>query len=582
MPFPTLLSVNDWRKKGQPDPRVEELLTKIYDAKTIYERFDNLIDLLTHVQSFSENKNYSDLHSSILTVIGHIVNEDTIENIHEKIEARVRLRQYDPYYMPWARPEPGDVSNDPWALYKAESRNKDKEELESIFVQFYDKLRKSSNLLVYGGRGSKEEETIWTLRSNVDEKTFSPEELEGFRAIPYQGKLLKLATTGKADNRRLTFDYVTTAKLSIKGYDTFSQTTEDFPKRAIYTVHANGSFFIGRSLAPQRISWLLDPDPILHPSYADYYSQTRLFMAGQTEIPQGEPTMMDSGSGHYAPDYEQTQQAITFFKKLGLVNNHTLLPYYRFDARHNEYVYTPIHCTQLQAILMDFANSNRIDIRKLTPEYLKEQNPELYMLYIMQSKINDELATWKKESSVIIDFPSPQTTQLNQAVELFSKFGDFTQPDKTLALLQNVAKAIDNWNEYHQTSGKTSRRQGAVNNLEKRVQEQILYYTSYLLLTQFTGEIPGNYHEIVKDFVDRKADIALTIERIAKLRDVSSSGFFEEKKKVLSETQDIKQILHLIAQSQDASPRRLKEINSRLTQELEGIGVEVSENLSLH
>ena len=109
MAFPVLPSVNDWLKKSKqhPDRVVEKYLRAIYDAQTIYERFDGLIELLYHCDEHEkDHKNYTRLKKTVLDVIGYIINDDNVETIREKITARVVIRDFAPFFMPWLRPAP--------------------------------------------------------------------------------------------------------------------------------------------------------------------------------------------------------------------------------------------------------------------------------------------------------------------------------------------------------------------------------------------------------------------------------------------------------------------------------------------
>lgn len=566
MAFPILLSINDWRNKSKnhPDDEVEKLLRAIYDSKTIYKRFDKLIALLEYCEKKSADDGlYTELASSIVAIIGHIIDDDNQASLKEKIAARKNLREYDPFYMPWVRPNPGDVDNNPLSLYETLS-DKKPDVINEGFVKFKERLKNSSNLLTFGGRHADNETNVWNLRTNVGEKYYDEQELEAFRAIPYKSKLLKVEILNSRDNRRLSFSHFSTASLSIKAYDTFLLQSEDYLQTAIYTVHTNGSIFIGRSLAPQRISMLFDPEAILHPSYSDNYSELPLFMAGQIKVSTGVVQMIDGASGHYIPDYEQTSQANSFFKTLGFINNHTLLSYYRPNKGSNKKEFTSQKCTQLEAMLLDFNALNAGDLRQITKNYLKTNNPIFHTVYILQSRINNELDMWKKESSVIFDRPSLQFLKLNKAVEKFSKFGDCQHPDLCLALLTEVNEAINEWSQYHQTSGKRSRRLGAVGNLEKRVLEQRLYYSSHVFLNNYSRGIPKAYQAVITDFLSYKTDLPTTIEELKKLASSPSPKFFSEEKAQSDDLpEELSHFFNLISRKID-SIETLKEINVRL------------------
>nr|HAT8714132.1 hypothetical protein [Legionella jordanis] len=560
MPFPTLLSVDDWKRKTKtnPDKEAEQLLRSVYNARTIYERFDHLIHLLHHAESQPSSPNHQELASSVIDVIAHIINGKDAEEIREKIALREKIRPYDSFFMPWARPQPGDVSNDPVNLFVIH-QERPSEEIQEQFNKFHSNLKRSANLLKLGGRDS--EDNFWAYRSKVEEKSYSAEELEEFRILPYQSKLIKFKITGKQDERRLGFDYVSTDKLAIKAKDTFTMQDEDYKQRGIYTVHCNGSFFLGRSLAPDRTSILFDPEAILHPSYADSYSHLPMFMAGQAEIPRGEPQMIDGGSGHFKPDYEQTNQAMAFFRDLGIINNHTKIPY--FALSENKRIYSDQNMIELTALIKDYISINRLDPRSVTLEYIKAHAPALHTHYQMQSLINDEWMKWQKESSVIFDYPSDRTLRLHEVVERFSKFGNYRHPEKTLALLQNVQEAINNWNQFHAISGRSSRRQEAVNNLEKRIQEQMCFYNMRLMFNERQEDIPVLYKRIVDDFLTGKTGLKEMISALQQQLHSREYGFFSTS---LKREQDsaIKDILQIIVDVNGADTKRLKEINQSL------------------
>ncbi|KTD33285.1 hypothetical protein Lnau_2933 [Legionella nautarum] len=563
MPFPILLSVNDWRSKtkSHPDKEVEQLLGSVYDAKTIYTRLDRLIDLLAYIEAKPHSQIYTDLSSSILSVLGHMLNEKHEDKIREKIAARERLKDLDPYYMPWARPDITDSNNDPLAFYET-IQFKTKNEQMVEFSKFKKRLKGSKTLLELGGRDSDSANLFWAYRQekDVEEKSYNEEELEQFRAIPHQGKLVKLITSGSKDNRRLSFEYLNTNKLSVKAFDTMTYTPKDYSKRGIYTIHINGSIFVGQSVAPQRTrTWFIfDPYAILHPSYADSYSNNRLFMAGQIEVfADGEVSMLDSGSGHYVPDYEQTQQAITFLREeLSIVNNHTRVSYFRPVGGKRVFDDSDANYNELKAIIKDYVVMNDLDPRLVTGEYLQNNAPNLHTYFIMQNKINSELAQWKKEKQGFYSL------RLEQAVEKFSKFARYQEPSKTIGLLLEIQQAIDDWREKSKGSTFNAKRLQAVDNLENRVQKQILYYQSKLLLNNLKP-IPAAYKKIIKDFLNGVTDLSKTIENIEGIplsQDQNKSHFFSRSIPE-KDNSTISPILELLCASKNASTEKLKQIN---------------------
>lgn len=565
MVFPILPSVNDWRKKSKqhPDRAVEDYLRAIYGAQTIYERFDGLIELLQYCDEHdADHENYSKLRTTVLEVIGHIIDTRDEAAIREKIAARVAIRDFDKFFMPWARPIPGDVSNDPLALYD-HVKEEPAERIEVHFKRFYARLKASKNLLPYGGKDAGNDMMIYGLRSKVDTAQHGIEALEEFRVIPNNTNLLKLQTLDKGDNQRLTFSYATTEHLSIKAYDSFMQSKQDFSMTGIYTVHINGGMFMGRSVAPERTSFFSDDKAILHPSYADHYTRIDLFMAGQIKVIDGKIIMVDGASGHFLPDYEQTSLAISFFEKLGIVNNLTEFPYYRPTKGSDERDYTPMKCIWLAAMLLDYCLLNKgVDSRDT--DYLKEHAPMLYTIIQLQSNINDELARWLDQSAVFFNRPSPHTLKLNNAVEIFSRFGKYNQPEFTLSLLADVEACINEWNASHSREKTTSRRQSAVDLLEIRVMEQTLYYKFYLLLSDpsYTQGDPTPYTTIIDNFLQRKIDLKMFIEQVKPLLGRPGPQFFSGKNTGFGDIEDIVRVITKIEKTNTAA--ELKEINRQL------------------
>ncbi|KTD43051.1 hypothetical protein [Legionella parisiensis] len=572
MPFPTLISVNDWRSKTKrnPDKEVERMLGNVYDAKTIYTRFDHLTELLDYAESKPHNQTYGDLSSSILSVLGHLLNESDPDKIREKIAARQLLKDLDPYYMPWTRPNPGDASNDPFAFYQT-IQHRSKDQQIAAFAQFKQNLKESDNLLTLGGRKSDTGNNFWAYRQEkeVEEKAYNEEELEQFRALPHQGKLIKLVTSGSKDNRHLTFEPFSTNKLTIKGYDTMMLATKDYPKRGIYTVHVNGSIFVGQSVAPQRTNewFIFNPYAILHPSYADSYSDLPLFMAGQIEVSDdGDVMMLDSASGHFVPDYEQTQQANTFLREeLHIVNNFTKVTYFRPVGRgKREFDDADVNCSELKAMIKDYIVIKHLDARLLSFEYLRDNAPKLYVYATMQDKIHSELFQWRKDSKEFFSFTSP-FTPIDKAVEKFSKRARYQDPDATLELLFEVQQTIDTWKEEHEGAKLSSQRQHAVNSLENRIQGHILYYQSKQLLSDLKS-IPVPYDKIMGDFISGTKDLSQTIDRIERLpefKEQNKLNFFaagapEKDNSVITS------IAALLCASKNASTAKLKEINREL------------------
>ncbi|QDP71972.1 hypothetical protein FOG18_05000 [Legionella israelensis] len=518
MPLPTLLSVNEWRKKSS-DEKAADLLKNIYDATTIYTRFDELIQLYEYCREKSAPE-YKNLSQAVLSIIGHIINDDDPASIQEKIEARKNIKAYDSYYMPWPHPEIEGI-DDPLDIYNAHKDSA--EELSSAFEIRSQKLKYNKQLLKNHAHG----EEFLGFRSKAPEERYSGEELEAFRVIPYQFKLLKLNVSNKGDNRKLNFIYADTEKLSIKaGDESFPETYE---KKGIYTIHVNGSFFIGRSLAAERrgyIARLLDEAAILHPSYSDP-SGLLLFMAGQTQVFSGDSHMIDGASGHFRPNREQTERAIDYLRKIGTVNNHTLLAYYTPEGKYTEH-----KMTEADALAMDYIVANQLDPRTLTTQWLKKEVPA----YNLQLSINNEMRQWQKESWVFLSTPSAQTLALNESVEHFSKFARHNEPEKTLQLLQDIQQKIGEWKEYHRRTGISSRRAEAVNKLEARVKEQIQYYSTYLRIQQYVekhGE--DTSPEFLQDFLNYRIDLTALKEEIKPKISHPNSFFASNDEKVIPE-----------------------------------------------
>lgn len=572
MPFPTLLSVNDWRSKtkSNPDKEVERMLGQVYDAKTIYTRLDHLINLLAFAESKPHNRIYGDLSSSVLSVIGHLLNESEPDKIREKIAARELLKDLAPYYIPWARPNFGDTSNDPLAFYET-IQHHSKDQQIAAFAQFRKNLKESEDLLTLGGRNSDATNNFWAYRQEkgVEEKSYNEEELEQFRALPHQGKLIKLMTSGAKDNRHITFEPFSTNKLTMKAYDTMMLAPKDYSRRGIYTIHVNGSIFIGQSVAPKRTrEWFIfNPYAIIHPSYSDSYSGLPLFMAGQTEISaDGEVILLDSGSGHFAPDYEQTQQANNFLREeLGIINNFTRVSYFRPVGGRGKREFDDGDYNELESIIKDYIIINHLDTRLVTLEYLRDNAPKLYTYVLMQEKIHSEVAQWIKDSKEYFSFASPYPL-IDEAVEQFSKFARYQNPRETLELLLEVQQTIDAWRHEHEGSNLSSRRQQAVDKLENRIQNHILYYQSKLLLNELKP-IPALYKKIMERFISGMTDLNNTIKSIERLpgfKEQNKSNFFSPGTPEKDDS-TITSIAMLLCASKNASTSKLKEINKELS-----------------
>ncbi|QBR83448.1 hypothetical protein E3983_03165 [Legionella israelensis] len=510
MPLPTLLSVNEWRKKSS-DEIAAGLLRNVYDATTIYDRFDKLIELYEHCREKS-GPEYENLSQALLSIIGHIINDDDPASIKGKIEARKNIKAYDSYYMPWPHPEIEGI-DDPLDIYNVHKDSA--EELSSAFKIRSQKLKdnKDQQLLKNHAHG----EEFQGYRSSAPEERYSGEELEAFRVIPYQFKLLKLNVSNKGDNRKLSFTYADTEKLSIKAGD--ESYPETYEKKGIYTIHVNGSFFIGESLASGRRSFIakmLDEAAILHPSYSDP-SGLPLFMAGQTQVFSGDSHMIDGASGHFLPDQEQTERAMNYLRRIGTVNNHTLLAYYTPEGKYTEH-----KMTEADALATDYIVANQLDPRTLTTKWLKKKVPA----YNLQLSINNEMRQWQKESWVFLSTPSAQTLSLNESVEHFSKFARHNEPEKTLQLLEDIQQKIRDWKKYHADTGISSRRAEAVNKLEARVKEQIQYYSTYLRIQQYVDEhgedtSPTFFNDFLKYKIDLEKLREETESQIS-----HKSGFF--------------------------------------------------------
>jgi hypothetical protein len=512
MLYPRLPSVNDWNKANKSDKEISSLLSAVYDAETLYERFDKLIALYEYCENKSGS--YAQLAEVTLKVIGHIIDEQDEQQVKHKIEARKAVRAYDYSYLPCARPTLSGVSNDPYALF-LENQELNEEEIKAIFDNHDRKIYQEGDILKLGGKS----DNFSKLKSKY--KTFNETELEAFRVTPNNNRLTKLKINGKGDSRTLSFDTFDTQSLTVKT-TSFMQDDLNIERTGLYSLHVNGSLFVGQGVAPERTSSLFNRDPLLHPSYSyDAFHQLTPFMAGMIKVSAGSIETISGNSGHYQPDYQQYDRALIFFKSLGIVNNLTALTYYE-PTKEGVRKFTTQNLTEIQAFVRDQLIFNDLDIRTVqAPDFLRGKLPEVYTKFQWQLAINSEVYIWRQESNTGMTNPSVATIKINQAVESFSRLAQFSNPNQALELLQNVYDTTEEWFRFHEIKKLSSRRTAAVEKLQVRILQQMVAFKFYNLIKMILekdDEPATLIKKILIDFVRYKADFSMTYEALGNVK----------------------------------------------------------------
>ncbi|RDI48594.1 hypothetical protein [Aquicella lusitana] len=454
--------------------------------------------------SGKKNVEYQDLADKVLAIFKHILNVESADEVGEKLARRKIMRRFDPSYIPWARPK--TVSGafiDPYPMVKQATQNNESEQTIFDAVQnFYKRINDSDDLLNINYMQECSDD-----KSTIEIKSFDYQELEQFRVYPYQGKLIKMLMEGSGDNQHLSFDFFESTKLVMKGYYPALKQKWDLKNRGIYLIHADGSFFAGSSIHPQRVS-LLDlffrgQQPIIHPSYRGClkqdskdknYPNLAPYMAGEIgDAVKGVLGEIDAASGHFKPSYQQARCSVQFLRDMGLAHNLTRVTFY-----DREGVFTHLHTTENEKMLFDYALENgNSDIKKLMDiiikynkkDYIEEVKQTLlktfrdeakpvYHAYQWQDEINQFYARWMSDSKVYGSTPSRVTLELNRAVEKLSFYAIISDPDNALSYLQRALDAVESWKKFHDkgSGGSSSLREKAVKKLEKDLRKQVFNF----------------------------------------------------------------------------------------------------------
>lgn len=493
MSFPRLISIHEWKSTHQEDDKkaqaVTQRLNDVYAATTIYHRFDYLIELYDHCVK----NEYPDLQRNVMDIFKYLLDDDNERQIEKKLKQRKRVREFDPCYMPWHRPQlSNDIHNDPHQIYQEVMEETTSEyliekNLTDAFKQFYAAIKENDLTL--------KEIDLYSQRNDIKDnvKRFTKKELEAYRVIPSHGKLISLVNDGKGDNRHLTFTPLQTASLSIQSLDEETQTPSDIKDHGIYVIDIDGSMFVGPSIHPERINGLeatlLGKQPILHPSYCRYLNGVKPFMAGQIGgVVDGVVHEIDAASGHFKPDHTQNSLAMRFLKKIGIVHNNTRQQF--FHPVHQKFMHFRAAKTEYKAFRYHTLHGKSI---------MDEKN-EFRHQYLAQTIINQEYARWMKESSVsLFNNPSAHTLRINKTVQAYSNNAKIKNAADTVELLDNALLAIEDWHRYHQENSLNSRRTPAVNALEERLLQQKLYF----MLRDVCGQ-SGSTHPLINAFMDFK------------------------------------------------------------------------------
>lgn len=572
MPIPRLISVNEWKKISinikeiDLKETIETQLRRVYQSVTLPEKLDALIELYQSAKNNLKIKECAELKESVIAIMTFLLNVDMKKNplmtleqtIEAKIEQRKAVRDFDPSYIPWKRPntkfkktnsEPFNnllkhSGNEPYAFLKEldkESTVK-KEEKERYFksysaaldilnVEYQDQIGEDSEVIKYIDKIEKEE----------------------YRVIASQRKLFKLKTLGQGDFQTLSFAPFNTSQLMIKSKDDVSE--KDFSGIGIYVVDMNGSIFVGSSIHAKRLNILektvLGKSAYIHPSYA---YETKPFMAGQ--ISAGDfVELIDAGSGHYKPKAERNRIAVEFFQEIGIITNFTKTSV--FTEKYEEK-----RQNKLEHEINEF-------IKKYSHLTKDERDILMSDSFIqLQFDINNSYERWLSMSSTIaigpIGSPSPAKLKIDEAMKNFSNFANAKEPNESLYYIDQTLSAIDDWREFHKT--KTSRRLPIVNTLEIQLEKFKFEFLLYDYIQNLSPTSPLLKKFLSHDITAKKLFEELNESKMDSHKPSRVFGFFDSSSdlkdsEIHQERENIEKLKNLINAYPNLFSSEKKEVN---------------------
>jgi hypothetical protein len=277
-----LYSTQEWEKTHVINAAITVALLKVYNASTIYQRFDALYLLIQTCDSHAVQQDaeaVQTLRAQALQFSQAIVDADNEEQLEKKFAARQKYKSIDPEYMPWHTPATRvDITKS--STRKEYVKN-------SVIHAFRNILHKRYSFV----REAK-------AKFDVKEKVLQCSEIERekYRIFPSAGKFKKITTVVTV--------YMT--HLVLHHFDSENERVFDGKGKAIHVVSPKGDIFAGTTM-PR----------VFH--HSSFLAGAATISAGSIQSTVGQLQLLDDFSGHYIPQFQQALQTLTFFRKAKLL-----------------------------------------------------------------------------------------------------------------------------------------------------------------------------------------------------------------------------------------------------------------------
>lgn len=285
------LTFNDQRYVARL-PKIYDALIAVFQAKTIYERFDALCQLIDNCdqhlsQLTTSDEKLADLRDRALKMAMAVVDTKDILEFNEKRKKRAKYKKIDSEYMPWNTPF------DREHILNAESRK------DFLRRSWQDRniTRKKSLLLHY-------------LNYIVDKadhvRYLTKEERENNRIFPSNSKLMRFRFSHPPTPLNPNPSPYTS--LYLENYDTKNYAAHAHAGTALLVITLKGDMFAGSSIACKFYhSSLVNGGPVM--------------FAGAVQVTGGHLKEVTNRSGHYRPTRNHVIQVIDFFRECGLLKS---------------------------------------------------------------------------------------------------------------------------------------------------------------------------------------------------------------------------------------------------------------------
>jgi hypothetical protein len=276
--------------------QISSEIIEIYNALTIYDRFDALGKLIETCREHGEQPDadpaINQLKEQALQFAMAIVDAKNEQDLTQKIALRNRYKNVDSAYMPWHTP----------AGWVDHSSLEEKNSRKSY-------VRKVVRLEIRNAYGTKfykhvnRTDAYFDAHSNVH--YLNRKEREKYRVFPSNQKLMQIMNTD--DNN-----------LAIINVDTRLNTAHGEQGTGIFVISPRGEIFIGNTRNPDENK---QNSGFFHSSFL---AGSSTFFAGRIRVNDGNIAFLQNYSGHYRSSYRQSLRAFAFFRRCGLLLNNVV------------------------------------------------------------------------------------------------------------------------------------------------------------------------------------------------------------------------------------------------------------------